>query len=184
MTSEAGLGIRAAVSGDRIARVFEVRGVVQGVGFRPFVWRLATELGLDGSVVNRAGQVEIRVAGLAESVEAFVGRIRTDAPARARVEDIVVRDGDLEIAPGSGFTIDESARGRNWVTFTGSAKQMEGAFNTRIHEFVVNGESHYATVNEPAVPRALLWHEQVAHECDLLAVGRPRRDVDCSLATE
>jgi hydrogenase maturation protein HypF len=111
MTSEAGLGIRAAVSGDRIARVFEVRGVVQGVGFRPFVWRLATELGLDGSVVNRAGQVEIRVAGLAESVEAFVGRIRTDAPARARVEDIVVRDGDLEIAPGSGFTIDESEAG-------------------------------------------------------------------------
>ena len=54
-----------------------------------------------------------------------------------------------------GFTIDERARGRNWVTFTGTAKQMEGAFNTRIDEFAVNGESHFAAVNEPAVPRAL-----------------------------
>ncbi len=93
---------------ERVACALEVRGVVQGVGFRPFVWRLATELGLDGTVINRAGQVEIEVAGSAEAVEAFAGRIRTDAPPRARVEEVVVRPIERAPAAGSGFTIEES----------------------------------------------------------------------------
>ena len=95
---------------ERVARVIEVRGVVQGVGYRPFVWRLATELGLDGTVVNRAGQVEIVVAGSAEAVERFAGRLRTDAPPRARVDHVAVReaaDGNTP-RPGSGFAIEES----------------------------------------------------------------------------
>ena len=84
--------------------------MVQGVGFRPFVWRLATELGLDGRVINRAGQVEIEVAGPAEAVERFAGRLRTDAPPRARVEEIAVREAAAGTSPlpGSGFAIDES----------------------------------------------------------------------------
>jgi hydrogenase maturation protein HypF len=88
--------------------MLEVRGVVQGVGFRPFVWRLATELGLEGTVINRAGQVEIAVAGTPEALEAFAARIRTDAPPRSRVEEVVVRPSEREIAPGSGFAIEES----------------------------------------------------------------------------
>src|SRR5271157_350016 len=55
--------VKPPAPGERVARSIEVRGVVQGVGFRPFVWRLAAELGLDGSVVNRAGQVVIEVGG-------------------------------------------------------------------------------------------------------------------------
>jgi hydrogenase maturation protein HypF len=81
------------------------------VGFRPFVWRLAAELGLDGTVVNRAGLVVIEVAGPAEAVEVFAGRIRTDAPPRARVEDVVVRPSGRDIARGAGFTIEESDAG-------------------------------------------------------------------------
>jgi hydrogenase maturation protein HypF len=100
--------VTSARPGERIARALEVRGVVQGVGFRPFVWRLATELRLDGTVINRAGQVEIEVAGSAEAVEAFAGRIRTDAPPRARVEEVEVRPITREIAAGSGFAIEES----------------------------------------------------------------------------
>ena len=94
----------------RVARAFEVKGVVQGVGFRPFVWRLASELGLDGKVINRAGQVEIEVAGPAEAVESFAGRLRTDAPPRARVEEIAVLEAAAGTWPalGSGFTIEES----------------------------------------------------------------------------
>ena len=45
-----------------------VRGVVQGVGFRPFVYRLATELGLDGWVRNDGAGVTIEVAGDAEAI--------------------------------------------------------------------------------------------------------------------
>jgi hydrogenase maturation protein HypF len=82
--------------------------MVQGVGFRPFVWRLAAELRLDGTVVNRAGQVEIEVAGSARAVEAFERRIRSEAPPRARVEEVVVRPSRRSIAEGSGFTIEES----------------------------------------------------------------------------
>ena len=92
----------------RVVRVIEVRGLVQGVGFRPFVWRLAADLGLDGSVINRAGQVEIVVAGSAESVESFARRLTTDAPPRARVEAVELRETDRVIALGAGFSIEES----------------------------------------------------------------------------
>jgi hydrogenase maturation protein HypF len=85
-----------------------VRGVVQGVGFRPFVWRLATELGLDGSVRNRAGQVEIEVAGPEEAIEAFVARVGSDAPPRARVEEVQVREAEGGAVEKLGFAIDES----------------------------------------------------------------------------
>jgi hydrogenase maturation protein HypF len=95
-------------SGERIARAIEVRGVVQGVGFRPFVWRLAAELGLDGRVINSAGQVEIEVAGSPAAVDAFVARLRSDAPPRARVEDVAARETQSPPAEGSGFTIEES----------------------------------------------------------------------------
>jgi hydrogenase maturation protein HypF len=62
------------------ARALVVEGVVQGVSFRPFVWRLATELGLAGRVRNAAGRVEIEVAGPAAALDAFASRLRTDAP--------------------------------------------------------------------------------------------------------
>jgi hydrogenase maturation protein HypF len=91
-----------------LARALEIRGVVQGVGFRPFVWRLATELGLDGTVINRAGQVEVEIAGTSEAVEAFERRVRADAPPRSRVEAVVVRPAGRDIAAGSGFAIEES----------------------------------------------------------------------------
>ncbi len=65
----------------RSVRSVIVEGVVQGVGFRPFVWRLAHELGLDGVVRNAAGRVEIQVAGPPEAVERFVERLR---PTRRR----------------------------------------------------------------------------------------------------
>jgi len=100
--------LKPAATGERVARAIEVRGVVQGVGYRPFVWRLAAALALDGTVINRAGQVEIEIAGSAEALDAFAGRLRTDAPPRARVEEVVVRPMDGEIPIGSGFAIEES----------------------------------------------------------------------------
>jgi hydrogenase maturation protein HypF len=100
--------VKPAPSGGRVARAIEVRGVVQGVGFRPFVWRLANEIGLDGTVINRAGQVNIEVAGAEEAIDLFVRRLRTEAPPRARVEEVLVRVVDREIAPGTGLSIEES----------------------------------------------------------------------------
>jgi hydrogenase maturation protein HypF len=82
--------------------------VVQGVGFRPFVWRLANELELSGSVRNTGGQVEIEVEGSESAIEAFAGRIRSEAPPRARVESVEVRPSDRATGAGADFSIEES----------------------------------------------------------------------------
>ncbi|QBR70089.1 carbamoyltransferase HypF [Beijerinckiaceae bacterium] len=65
-----------------------VRGRVQGVGFRPTVWRLARELGLAGEVLNDAAGVLIRVRGSDTEIEAFINRIKDEAPPLARVEAV------------------------------------------------------------------------------------------------
>jgi hydrogenase maturation protein HypF len=65
-----------------------VTGVVQGVGFRPFVWRLATELGLAGRVRNVAGRVELEAAGPAAALAELTRRLATDAPPRSRVDAV------------------------------------------------------------------------------------------------
>ncbi len=99
-----------AADPNRAARAMLVEGVVQGVGFRPFVWRLATELGLSGRVRNAAGRVEIEAAGPAPALEALARRLRTDAPPRARVERVAVLPLDPAAAARlpAGFEIDES----------------------------------------------------------------------------
>ncbi len=94
-----------------VRRRIEVHGIVQGVGFRPFVYRVATELGLDGWVRNDASGVTIEVEGEPARVERMVARVRADAPARARVDDI----GETECAaaaPAPGFAILDSGGGR------------------------------------------------------------------------
>lgn len=84
-----------------------VRGVVQGVGFRPFVYALATGLGLTGWVTNTAEGVSLEVEGPAEDVAAFCERLAADAPPLAVVES--VRHRPVPAAGGSGFTIRPSA---------------------------------------------------------------------------
>ena len=54
-----------------------------------------------------------------------------------------------------GFTVDEIARSRTWISFSGTAAQVEAAFRTSIHNFVVDGVTHYAPSTEAAVPSAL-----------------------------
>jgi hydrogenase maturation protein HypF len=75
--------------GTRTGVLLRVRGVVQGVGFRPFVHGLAVRHALDGWVRNGTDGVEIAVEGVASEVEAFVRELRTDAPPLARIDDLV-----------------------------------------------------------------------------------------------
>jgi hydrogenase maturation protein HypF len=65
-----------------------IRGAVQGVGFRPFVFRLAEEMGLNGWVVNTAQGVFIEVEGDARGLESFLGRLRAEAPPRASIQSL------------------------------------------------------------------------------------------------
>ncbi len=69
-----------------------VRGVVQGVGFRPFVYRLALEEGLAGFIGNDTDGVTIEVEGTAVGVEAFLARLRAEAPTLARIDSVKVRE--------------------------------------------------------------------------------------------
>jgi hydrogenase maturation protein HypF len=70
------------------ARAIEVRGVVQGVGFRPFVWRLATRHALVGWVRNTGGVVEIHAEGRPAALDRFCRELRSEAPSLAIVEDV------------------------------------------------------------------------------------------------
>jgi hydrogenase maturation protein HypF len=65
-----------------------VRGVVQGVGFRPFVYRLAQEHNLNGWVRNTSGNVEIEVEGDEETLNNFLTDLEAKAPPMARIEEI------------------------------------------------------------------------------------------------
>jgi hydrogenase maturation protein HypF len=93
--------------GDEPVRVrLTVRGIVQGVGFRPFVHRLATQEGLVGSVVNTGAGVVIEAQGPAAAIGRFGKRLRAEAPPLAAIHDIA--SVLLPPAPGEGFVIDAS----------------------------------------------------------------------------
>ena len=74
------------------ARRIQVRGIVQGVGFRPHVCRVAVSFGLAGHVKNSGRGVEILIEGEDGAVEEFVRKLRDDPPPMAQVEEVVVED--------------------------------------------------------------------------------------------
>jgi hydrogenase maturation protein HypF len=95
--------------GDRARRVsVRVRGTVQGVGFRPYVFRLAGELGLDGFVLNDERGVLLEVEGSAGAVERLLSRLPAEAPPLARIEAIDVDN--ARPTAERGFRIVESER--------------------------------------------------------------------------
>jgi hydrogenase maturation protein HypF len=90
-------------------RRIEVRGTVQGVGFRPFVYRLAREEGVCGRVRNEARGVTIEAFGTPEALSAFLRRIESDPPPAARVRE--VRSEAIPVEPSAEFVIVASGAG-------------------------------------------------------------------------
>src|SRR6516164_11765570 len=66
-----------------------VTGTVQGVGFRPFVYSLATRLGLSGFVGNDSGGVFAEIEGPPAAVEEFLVALERDAPPLSRIDQVV-----------------------------------------------------------------------------------------------
>ena len=99
----------------RVRRQLQVCGIVQGVGFRPFVYRLAIRFGLAGWVLNNPAGVTIQVEGSPESIDAFEQALRGEKPPLASIESIE----SVDLAPlgEQSFAIRESASGEPSSTF-------------------------------------------------------------------
>ena len=94
-------------------RQIHVEGIVQGVGFRPFVYAIATENGLGGFVLNDSAGVVIELEGDRQALDRFLIELREQAPPHALIEKVV-----CDAIPARGeesFTIapsrDEDERG-------------------------------------------------------------------------
>jgi hydrogenase maturation protein HypF len=98
-----GIATSPKVEGRRIV----VRGTVQGVGFRPFVYRLARDEGLTGRVRNDARGVTIEAFGPAAALDAFLDRLRKSVPPAAVVRD--VRSEEIPPEASAEFVIEPSA---------------------------------------------------------------------------
>ena len=90
-----------------VARTIQVTGVVQGVGFRPFVHRMAMRHGLAGWVRNVAGTVEIHVEGDAGQLDEFETELRTEAPPVSHIDSM--HSEPSESLGATEFHISESA---------------------------------------------------------------------------
>ncbi|MBD3401379.1 carbamoyltransferase HypF, partial [candidate division GN15 bacterium] len=100
---------RPGATDTSLTQKIRVTGVVQGVGFRPFVYRLARELGLTGYVCNDAAGVDIVVRGRAGQVRLFLERLSAEAPAVSHIRSI-----DAATVPAidaANFAIRESGTG-------------------------------------------------------------------------
>jgi len=92
-----------------VRRQIDVAGIVQGVGFRPYVYRLAIERNLTGTVTNTSSGVTIEIEGSLEAVEEFVTRLPVAAPPLSHITQVQVRD--LPCSGDREFRILASRRG-------------------------------------------------------------------------
>ncbi|MDD5240217.1 MAG: carbamoyltransferase HypF [Sulfuricella sp.] len=111
-----------------IAARIRVRGQVQGVGFRPFVYRLALELGLNGWVLNDADGVEIEVQGSALALDELLRRLRSEAPDLAQVDEVSAVPVEAAVQR-SGFAILESRPGHAHTAITPDAATCPDCLN-------------------------------------------------------
>ena len=128
-------------------RAIRVRGAVQGVGFRPFVWRLANELQLDGFVHNDAQGVAIEIEGESDALDCFIDRLTAEAPKLSRIDSIEAREESPRGRFGyeAGFAIEASVGG---VARTGIAADAAVCLECLQELFAPGDRRHrYAFIN-------------------------------------
>ena len=82
------------INGQQKTQEIKISGLVQGVGFRPFIYRLATRIGLKGWVENRNDAVHILVRGTEEEIGRFVEEVRNEKPAISYLDEITITDSE------------------------------------------------------------------------------------------
>ncbi|MCU1293180.1 MAG: (NiFe) hydrogenase maturation protein HypF [Bryobacterales bacterium] len=98
--------MKSPLPGSKTRRHIHVRGIVQGVGFRPFVFKLATSLGLTGFVFNSSSGVTIEVEGSVASIRELINSLEHDPPQLASIREVTISE--IETLGSSGFHILES----------------------------------------------------------------------------
>lgn len=98
------------LSPGKIRAVYDLHGVVQGVGFRPTLYRMAQAAGLCGWIQNRSGSVRLALEGPEEAVDRFVAALPATLPAPARIETftLLAREPLPADTASQGFSILES----------------------------------------------------------------------------
>ncbi len=91
-----------------IAQLIIVKGIVQGVGFRPFVYRIAHLNKITGDVTNTSAGVKIHAAGTVDDVKNFVNQLSVAAPPLAVIDSIEIKP--VTMSPSRGFTISNSEK--------------------------------------------------------------------------
>jgi hydrogenase maturation protein HypF len=92
---------------ERIRKEIKITGIVQGVGFRPFVYNLAISLGLKGYVLNSSEGVIIDVEGETQKLEEFISLLKSKPPPLSKIENITVAEG-FSLRNYTAFGIKES----------------------------------------------------------------------------
>ncbi|MCP4714626.1 MAG: carbamoyltransferase HypF, partial [Deltaproteobacteria bacterium] len=92
-----------------------INGIVQGVGMRPFVYRLANELGLTGHILNQSDGVSIEIQGPRNAADDFLKRLQTDLPQQAHIAQLTSKDLPPESA--TAFHILESSSTDNKTVY-------------------------------------------------------------------
>ena len=106
---------------DRVRTAVRVEGIVQGVGFRPFVYALATRLGLGGLVGNDVHGVFAEVEGSRAAVEEFLLALSDEAPPLARIEKITSKDIPMNGCAGFAIVASDAGGERHTLVSADSA---------------------------------------------------------------
>ncbi|HXH85183.1 MAG TPA: Sua5/YciO/YrdC/YwlC family protein, partial [Nitrospira sp.] len=95
---------------ETVAVMIRVRGLVQGVGFRPAVWRLARRHQIRGYILNDGQGVRIYAIGVPDGLQRFLTSLKEHPPTLARIDEVVSEPTEIKELP-STFTIVESGSG-------------------------------------------------------------------------
>ncbi len=141
-----------------------VSGQVQGVGFRPFVYRIATGLGLSGSVGNDASGVVIELFGESSRIDEFARVLACECPPLARIDTLVRREIEREGAPTSFLIVESQHAGRpdrvtvDSATCSDCLREMFDPVERRHGHALINCTNcgpRYTIVNDVPYDRAL-----------------------------
>ena len=97
------------------AYTIHVTGIVQGIGFRPFVSKLAHELGIVGTVRNDTTGVEIHIQGKDEDCKMFVNRLRTDLPIHGRIDTLRVEPTTVQSLDSFTIIVSQGVKGNAFI---------------------------------------------------------------------